>query len=164
MNTGKILQGYDGKVGWLMGASVGELVLSGGMLAQLVDEADWAGAANLAGQYQSAQTVERAEFHGFDCFVVTAERAGTSAKLYFEVETGLMRGRDTVIQTMGGPTHSISVVKRYETFGQLTIATETEMILPDHQMTQVAFIDDVQFDSVDSALFELPEEIRKQIE
>ncbi len=157
-------QGYDGTVGWIISPQVGTQMLEGAMLQQMKTEADWLADAEYERRYTAMLTVAREEFHGFDCFVArVTNSAGQESKIYFERETGLVRGRDGITTTAGGPMQIISVIRTYRDFGGLLIPTETEVIFPAHNMSQIMTVQRVEYDTLEETVFALPPEIVEKI-
>jgi len=158
-------QGYDGEIGWIMSPQVGNEILEGPVLDQLKVEANWRADAEYEERYPEMQTVNRSDFHGFDCFVIAVtDLAGKKSKLYFEADTGLSRGGDAMAMTAGGPMRIITVIRSYGEFGDLKYATESELIMPEHSMSQVVAVESVEYDTLEDEAFDLPPEIAAKVD
>ncbi len=161
---GQIRQGYDGKVGWMVGGPVGAMVLSGDLLENFRVEANALSDLEFQERFSSMATVARVDHHGFDCWAVEAvDRQGRKQTLYFDAESGLQRGSDVVAATLGGPMQTITVVGDFREIDGVKIASKTTVIIPEHDVTQVVTLEEVTLDDFDESVFDLPEEIAEKV-
>ncbi|HEX9699866.1 MAG TPA: S41 family peptidase [Acidobacteriota bacterium] len=155
--------GYDGSVGWSMDSLMGERLLQGGELRQIADEADFYADLHGPENFTSMQTIERTEFAGRPAYKVKlVYTSGREVLEYFDVESGLLIGTEGVQESLMGSINVVTEVHDYQGFGDLLVATRIiQQIGPGQSV--VATIEDVEFDNVDPAIFELPAAIKALI-
>jgi hypothetical protein len=88
--------------------------------------------------------------------------SGREVFKYFDVESGLLIGNEGVQESLMGSINVVTEVHDYQGFGDLLVATRIiQQIGPGQSV--VATIEDVEFDNVDPAIFELPAAIKALI-
>jgi len=155
--------GYDGEVGWSMDSMMGERVLSGGELLQLVDESDYYADLHDPDRYSSMETLELVEFGGRPAYKL--ELVYTSGRVvieYFDVESGRISGVEGVQESIMGPMNVVTTTSDYQAFGDLMVPTLMVQELGPLQKVQIT-IQTMEFDAVDPSVFELPPTIQALI-
>ncbi len=172
--AGKLSQGYDGKVAWMVHSMIGPRILKGPELLQTLLEADYQAELKSSPLIESIQTVGREKFEGKDCYdvqVVAKPLEGMDAEKskemrtsheYYDVESGLLVGiKGRQEGEMGGGPYS-AVVSDYKEFGGCLLPTKTVMKHSGQEFTLTT--DSVEFDTATDDLFLLPKEIQAKLE
>ena len=176
MNTnfagfGNVMRGVDGKVGWSVHPTEGNRLLEGSDLVWETINALYAGPAKFAELYEVAETVGQEIFDGVECYKLklvaksmyhpkaeSAPESRTSYE-YYEVESGLKRGSETIIDSAAGRLKVLTLTTQYKDFKGTLFATRT---LQRFQGLEIeSSIESVTFDGVKDSVFELPQSIRK---
>lgn len=156
---GEILSGYDGEVAWDMDPIQGPRVLDGAEKAARVEQTQLAALLRDASAYSVRETVEQVERGGEACYRVRlVSNAGRESFDCYSVETGLMVAKEATIETPQGPIASTTLMKDYQSFGDVLVATRTEQSLMG--MQQVLTVTEIEFGEPDPSVFELPAPIR----
>lgn len=163
---GEIKTGFDGTVGWSADPISGPRLLTGGELEMMVREADLMKDADPAKRWDKVEFVGEGEFGGFSCWKLTATKGAAQSTLWFEKETGLQRGLETVVDSQLGKVPVSTVLKEYREFegpfGKLKLPVRTEASQMGQKM--VTTVESVTFDAVDEKAFELPTPIKALLE
>ena len=156
---GEIVQGYDGKVGYSANPMHGAAIVQGSRLAQLSETADFYTELHRASKFKSMETVELTEFEGRPCYKVKiVSKAGREYAEFFDAETGLLVGNLGEQELQGTTVEQITVFSDYKTFGDLLLPTRTVVRIMGFE--QVMTYDRVEFNTVDEAVYELPEDVK----
>lgn len=160
--VGDLLQGFDGEVGWSLNPVTGPMVLEGKMLAQLKEQARFDAVLHAEGDLKSAKVEGITPFEGKDAYKVKVVRkSGQEAVEYYDVKSGLLVGSSEIQETPLGSIAATGMVSDYKKFGDVLFATRlTQKMGP---LAQVMSFDSVEFNTVDDAVFELPEQIKALI-
>jgi hypothetical protein len=172
---GKIVTGFDGKVGWMTQPMMGARLLSGTELLQAKLEASYDNALKPESHYESARTVARQTFEGKDCWVVEvvakpldaamdadATRAVRTSKDFYEIATGLLLGTEGRQEGEMGSGPFTTVFTGYKDFGGQLLPTKTSLRAMGQEF--VIEIGSVEFDTAGAATFTPPLEVQKLIE
>ena len=155
---GEMLQGFDGKVAWMKGGPVGEMILQGELAAEVRRQAQWAPELDLMSRLHDVKTLGRGHFGGKECFVVEGKtKLGKPERTFFDVETGRLHARDMDVTTVGGVTRVIEVQSGHIEFGGIAFPTEVRQLFPDDAIEMVVRTEKVAFDDVPAARFAVPE-------
>jgi carboxyl-terminal processing protease len=156
--------GYDGTVGWSIDSLMGERLLHGGELAQISDESDFHADLHAPEKFTSMETIGLTELAGQQAYKVRLVHAVSGREIfeYFAVDSGLMIGTEGVQESLMGSINVVTEVHDYQPFGNLLVPTRIlQQIGPGQSV--VATIEDVELDTVDPAIFELPAAIKALI-
>ncbi len=112
-----------------------------------------------AEEIQAASTVEKTEFNGRACYRVkmTITSTGDEYHDYYDVETGLLAGRDDLFHGPAGAVEVYGEASDYQRFGNLTIATRWK-----HKaggQAWEAVYTSFEANSVENSAFQLPAEL-----
>lgn len=152
--------GYDGEVGWSVDTMMGERLLQGGELQQLVDESDFYADLHDAGKFESMETVEKLEFDGRTAHKVKlVYSSGREVVEYFDVESGRMIGVEGVQETLMGSINVVTYLREYGDFAGVMLPVTMVQEMGPGQTLRLT-IQAVDYDDVDPAVFELPAAIR----
>jgi hypothetical protein len=159
---GLVRNGYDGEVGWTINPAMGPMVMDGLRLDQMRQQADFRGLLHLERYVVSGETVEESEFAGRLCYrVKIVTKWDEEYSEFFDKETGLLAGS---IRTQDSPMGAIevtTVLRDWQDFGGIKAPTKVvQQLLGQEQMF---VIEQVEYDTVDAAVFELPNEIRTMV-
>lgn len=161
---GTTLQGYDGEVGWMKSPAMGPMVLEDEMLDEIREEADFYSELHDPEDFTSMETVSRTTFRDRPAYEVELVRtSGRAYTEYYDVDSGLLLGRVGEQQSPMGSMRVTTTVSEWERAGGVRIPTRTVQRLPTGQEI-VMTIQEIEYDSVDPAVFELPAEIRTLLE
>jgi len=159
---GEILDGFDGKTGWMTSPVMGPMVYQAKELADRKFDADYYGDLHDDSRYSSMRTVEKTTFEGKACYKVSLMRAGGGEDIeFYDVATGLKAGGLTSRTTPMGEVASTSVMGEYKKFGDLlqpTYISQTSM-----GAKQEVTISTVDYDKVTPSVFEPPASIKALI-
>ncbi|MGC9972899.1 MAG: hypothetical protein ABSE56_20145 [Bryobacteraceae bacterium] len=92
---GEVLQGYDGKTGWVKTPDAGLREMSGAELDRTRRNADFYRALHLKDQYAKMSVTGKGKVGDREAFIVEAKPTeGGAEKFYFDTQTGLMLRSD----------------------------------------------------------------------
>ena len=108
---GQVKHGYDGCNAWNVGDTIGSQTLTGAALSSFSAGTDFYREIKLAELYPGIRLIGRVKEKDREFYMVEGYPAfGSAETMYFEVESGLLTGRDLIQQTSRGP---IRVEMRY---------------------------------------------------
>ncbi len=156
---GEIRTGYNGKIGWSQDPVQGPMLLSGKMLDQLRDQAQFDAILHDEKDYKSMEVLEKTTFENKPVYKVKfVRRSGQETTEYFDVDSGLQLGADSVQESAMGALPTTTVLSGYRKFGNLLMPSKmTQKIGP---LEQVITISSVEYDKVPATDFALPEAIK----
>ena len=164
--VGAIRTGFDGTVGWSLDRISGPRVMTGSELEMLARESQMMREADPTGRWDKIETVGEGDFGGFACWKIEGTRGSTKTTLWYEKESGLQRGSESMVPTPLGEIPVSNLIKEFREFeapsGKVKVAVRTETTQMGQKMVTV--IDSVVFDAVDAKAFELPAEIKTLLE
>jgi len=156
---GTIESGFDGTVGWLDDPTIGPLLLQGKALEQMKADADFHAALHGEHLYRTIETVERTTFESTGAYKLRlVTPSGDEQFEYFSIETGLLVGSQSIRSLPMGEFPTTTVMAEYKTFGGLRLATR--WVQRSMGVEQTITITDIEFDTVDPAVFALPARIK----
>jgi len=156
---GEVRQGFDGDTAWMvnpfMGAQIDDSV---GVEAQRMRNAFYK-ELTYTDRFTTIETVEKTNWRGEDSWKVRlVDAEGKETFEFFSVATGLRRGEMGTEPTPGGDVESITVFEEYKDFGG--IKTPTKITNEAAGQTQIFTVASVEWDTVDKAVFALPDEVK----
>lgn len=156
---GEMLQGYDGKIGWMVAPMTGPMVLDGKMLEQSREQARFDAVLHAPSEFTSMQTVGRTNFDAKECYQVKLVRqSGQEVNEFYDVKTGLLAGSTELQETPLGNISVTAMTSDYKKFGDLLFATRmTQKMGP---MAQVMIFEQMDFNSVADPVFDLPSQVK----
>ena len=150
---GSIERCYDGEVGWVLDPFYGNKINEGDALRELADTRHFHGALEWSELISSARTTGRARFDTRDCWRVDVEaKSGARRQVYFEVETGLLAGREA-------ETEHMVVYSDYRDFEGVQLPTRMTFHVPDTGDEELIQIEKAVWDAVDPSVFARPSEV-----
>ena len=157
-NFGEMAEGFDGKVAYRK-SEQGAMILKGKQLSQIRETADFYTELHSADKFKSMETVELTEFEGKSCYKVKlVSKAGREFAEFFDAGTYLLVGNLGTQKIQGQTIEQITVFSDYKTFGDLLLPTRTAIRIMDSE--QVRTYDSVEFNTVDEAVYELPDTVK----
>jgi hypothetical protein len=160
--VGTVRSGYNGEVGWTINPATGPMIMEGNQLNQMRQQADFAGPLNIEAYVDSASVVEEAEFGGKMCQKVRlVTNWGEEYFEFYDVETGLQVGTIRTQESPMGAIEATTVVSDYQHFGGILAPTRTVQSMMG--MEQIISVTTVEYDTVDPAVFELPDDIKAML-
>lgn len=157
--VGEILQGFDGTTAWATGPGQPPQILDGALREQVVTQADFFADFHDLTKIASMQTVAEVEFEGRRCYEVRLRRLnGTEVTEYFDVRTGLSAGGVSTADGPLGKEKQVSVHSDYREFNGIQFATRIVQRNPQYDI--ILTIQQVEFDTVDSAAVALPASVK----
>ncbi len=155
--------GYNGEIGWSVESMMGERVLQGVELQQLIDEADYYSDLHEAANFSSMETLEMVEFAGRPSYKLKfVYLSGREVIEYFDVENGLLTGVEGIQESIMGPMNVVSTMGEYQRFDDVMVPTSILQELGPGQKVQIT-IESVEHDNVAPSIFELPAAIKALI-
>lgn len=146
---GEILTGTDGNVAWSVNPMQGARLLEGKELAQIKEQADFAGSMLFAPDRYASMTNEGiVDYAGEKAYKIKLVRKDTNNETwnYFSVANGLLVGSEATIVSEMGTMSTSSVVSDYKQFGPLKVATRTEMTTGPQKM--ILTVSNTEFNTV----------------
>ena len=158
--TGEIVNGYNGKVGWVTSPFAPPALMEGKLLEQARHDADYYAALHNPTNYQSMETVARTRFDNRDCYELKVNRSfGQEVREFYDANTGLLAGTRGIQETTEGTSEIVATLLEYQKFGDLLQVTNMKIGI-DQQVVNIR-ISSVDYDTVPDAEFELPAEIKE---
>ncbi len=155
--------GYTGEVGWSVESLVGERVLEGGELQQLVDDADFYFDLHEPAKFSSMETLEMVDFAGRPSYKLKfVYLSGREALEYFDVESGLLTGIEGIQESIMGVMNIVTTRGEYKQFGDVMVPTLVVQEVGPGQTVKMT-VQSVDHDNVDPSVFELPAAIKALI-
>lgn len=156
---GKVLQGFDGKVGWTIDPAQGPMVLKDKMLEQIRSESDFYNTLHEEKNYASMETVEVTKFEGKDCYKLKLVRKnGHETIEFYDVKTALLNGSMSTQDSALGALPVTSIVSEYREFGNVKMPTRIQQKIGPAE--QVMVITSIENNKVADAEFVLPAPIK----
>lgn len=157
--AGEFHTGFDGKVAWMSTGLTGAMLLEGKMRDQVAAEADFDHALHLRDNYTDAEVLGIEEFNGEPCYKLKlVHRTGFESTEFFSVKTGLQRGLIATQESPLGPVTTMTTITDYKQFGGVLMASR--LVQKMAGVETVVTLHEVEFDTVDAAVFELPPEVK----
>jgi C-terminal processing protease CtpA/Prc len=155
--VGRVVQGYDGAVGWSENPSSGRTVLEGNDLARLRGLANYYGPLAFEEYYETIELVGRTEFNGTPCYELSLSYGeGGVRTLFVDTASYLVAGSKDTLSTPAGPVEAITTLAGYQEFDGLQVATQSTTDIGGLQQQKVV-ITSVSFDPLEPGTFEPPD-------
>ncbi len=159
---GTIKEGFDGKTAWSTDPASGPQVFDGAGLEVRRIDADFYGPLNYQKNFKSIRVVDRSSFEDELCYKVEmVNKAEYTRTVYFSVETGLIHGVEFTFPTPMGDIPGTGVTGEYKDFGGIQTPVKTTITIMG--MDRVITVKEVEYDTVEDAVFDLPQEIRNLV-
>ncbi len=159
---GTAKEGYNGKTAWSMDPANGPQIFEGAVLEFRRIDSDFFGPLNYQKNFESIRVVDRSTFEDELCYKVEmVDKADYTRTLYFSVETALLQGAEFTIPMPMGDIPAKSVTGKYKDFGG--ILTPVKSTITIMGMDQVITIQEVEYDTVEDTVFDLPQEIQNLV-
>lgn len=156
---GEVRSGFDGTVGWSLDPMMGPRRFTGAELEATREQAQMLAAVRDPSLFTATETTELVEMGGEPCYRVRyLWRSGRETFDCFSSATGLLVASVATQVSPMGSAEVVTLFGEHRTFGGIRMPTRITQIAAGQQ--QVLVIDEVDFDDVDPAVFELPAEIR----
>lgn len=159
---GDVVQGYDGTTGYAIQPQQGAMVLSGDMLEQAKQQADFFADFPELSRYSAIETQSLEDFEGRKCYKVKLTKlTGGDVIQYFDAETGLAAGAMRSTETQMGKIDVVSVLSEYKETGGVKMPSKIIQKTPQGDIT-ITFAT-YEWDKVDPAVFNLPDAVKAQV-
>lgn len=155
---GDILQGYDGRVAWVMNPMSGAQILEGALADGMKSNADFFGSLQDETNYTKAETVELTDFEGRQCYKVRLVRDGREGFEYFDKATGLITGVSGAADTPDGKVETTTVMREWMDVDGVKFPKVIEQRTPAGPAT-ITF-SAIEFDKVEPSVFDLPAAVK----
>jgi zinc protease len=160
---GDVTTAFNGEVGWMSTAITGPMLMEGKMLEEVTTQADFDHVLHDPSDYKSMETLAKEEFNGEECYKLKlVYRTGFESTEFFSVKSGLQTGYIATQETQFGPVASTTLLSDYRKFGD--VLTFGRMVQKASGIETVSTIEEVEYDKVDPAVFNLPPEVKTLIE
>ncbi len=160
---GTSLAGYNSPFGWTKDSASGAHLVGGKQIEEMREKADFNSVLHDSTRFKTMEVMEITGFQGQTCHKLHLIRhSGHESFEYFDIETGLRAGQSTTLDTPRGKIEQITTESDYKKFGNRLIATRQVQKIEKQEivMTIVA----VEFDNVDTAVFDPPADVKALIE
>jgi hypothetical protein len=152
---GEMQSGFTGNVAWALNPMTGPRLLTGRELSQTRDEANMSAVLREPPSITSIETVELSSMAGERCYKVRVTWAsGRSTFDCYRVDSGLLVGTQSVVESPTGALDISTTMSEYRDFGGVKVATVMTQRAAGQE--QVLRITAYEANSVDSAVFALP--------
>jgi hypothetical protein len=156
---GRIENGYDGKVGWSLSPIAGPELLTGQQLSEAADEAWFDGTLHLPQHVREVTTLSLDMFDNRQAYRVRVVfTSGNEQIEYFDAETGLQIGTESVRATPQGNVPTVNILRDYKQFGPVLQATS--FVQRALGFEQIVTITSCEYDTVASDAFAVPAEVK----
>ena len=156
--VGRIENGYDGQLGWMVNPISGPELLRGPQLEELADDAWFDAPLHESDRIRSMETLEETVFDGRRAYKVRVTfHTGREQFEYFDVATGLQIGTESVRTTPQGRVPTVSILRDDRAFGPLLQATT--VVQRAMGFEQIVTLSSCEYDTVADATFALPPEV-----
>jgi hypothetical protein len=153
--VGEMQSGYNGSVAWALNPMTGPRLLTGRELSQTRDEANMSAVLREPPSITSIETVELSIMAGERCYKVRITWAsGRSTFDCYSVDSGLLIGTQSVLESSTGALDIATTMSEYRDFAGVKVATVMTQRAAGQE--QVLRITAYEANSVDSAVFALP--------
>jgi hypothetical protein len=157
--VGEFNTGYDGKIAWMSSALTGPMLLEGKMGEQVATQADFDHALHDPADYTKLEILGVKTFNGEECYELSlVHKTGFESTEYFIQKTGLQRGFVATQESPLGPVKSTTLITDYKQFGDLLMPSRISQKAAG--VETIMTMDEMEFDKVDPALFELPADVK----
>jgi hypothetical protein len=156
---GDVTTGYTGEIGWMSTAITGPMLIEGKMIEEVATQADFDHAIHDPADYKVMELLGKEDFNGEQCYKLKlVHRSGFESIAFFSIKSGLQRGFIATSQTQFGPVTATTTVVDYKKFGDLLLPARTSQKASG--IETVMTIEQMEYDKVDPAVFELPAEVK----
>ncbi len=161
--AGEFKQGYDGDVGWMTSQMTGPMLMEEEQLQEFRRQADFYNDLNFLKHYDDITVAGRTEFENADAYHVKATLDdGEPVHYYFDAEDGFLIGRRAWQETGMGRAEATIIFEEYTEHDGVKIATVIRNKM--QGMETIVNITDVEFNTVDDSVFDLPDDIQRLVE
>jgi hypothetical protein len=156
----EIRQGFDGKVGWMTNPFGGPMILSGKMLDQTREEADFYNILRDEKNYKSMETVGISDFNGKKAIELKlVSKSGREVREFYDPQTGLLVGSRGVQESAEGPGEVTITFSDYKKLGGQTLQP-TRLGVKTAAFEQSITMSSAEYDTLSDKDFVLPDEIQ----
>jgi hypothetical protein len=156
---GEIRQGYDGQTAWSTNPMQGPRIIEGAEMEQTARQADFEANLRFEHMFPTMETVERTEMGGRPCYKVRmVAQNGDESFGCFDVETKLLLGMTSRLESEMGTVESNMAFHDYRDFGGVKMPARTVMNVMGQEM--VMTVSEMDTNAVPDAVFALPAEIQ----
>ena len=158
---GVLREGCDGEHCWRIEGK--EINLAAGKeLAQKLAERQFLAHLHAPEGFRSLDTVGTITQDGHDCYELLAVRqSGEVFEEFYDVQTGLLRGRHTTDERTGGTLRLLAAFDDYRRFGDWMLASRQSYKLTGGP--QVLTITNAQWDIAPGAVFDMPADVKSHL-
>lgn len=154
---GSAQRGYDGEHGWQADPFYGTFLYENDRLRELAETCRLHAPIEWAERAESFELQERVRFDKRDCWRVGHESSGGVRRtLYFDVETGLLAGRDA-------DGEALVVYRDYRAFDGVLLPTFVRTLMPDTGAQETVWVETATWDTLEATLFLPPAAIAKKL-
>ncbi|HKS38015.1 MAG TPA: hypothetical protein VJW76_12535 [Verrucomicrobiae bacterium] len=158
-DQGQIVNGYDGKVGWMLNPFTGPMLLEGKMLDQASEEAEFYNILREEKNFKSMETAGVTQFDGKEAIELKlVTKSGREIREFYDAKTGLLIGTKAVHESPQGPNELTITFHDYKKMGE--VLQSSRFAVKGEGFEQILTISSVEDNSVPEKEFDLPEEIK----
>ncbi len=157
---GEVNTGFDGTTGWSINPMTGGNILTGQMLDQAREEAEFYRELHEDKNFNSMETTAKAPFEGKECYQVKLVwKSGRETTEYYDAKTGFLIGFRSVQATPAGSVEIISLLEDYKKFGELLHPTKLTQKMGD--LVQIITVQSVTTEPIPDSEFVVPASLKK---
>jgi hypothetical protein len=158
---GVFRDGCDGERCWRVEDK--EIHLAAGKeLAQKLAERQFLAYLHAPEGFRSLETIGTIALDGHDCYeLLLVRQSGEVFEEFYDVQTGLLRGRHTTDERTGGTLRLLASFEDYRRFGDWLLAARQSYRLTGGP--QVLTITNAEWDAAPDSVFEMPAEVKSRL-
>ncbi len=154
---GSAQRGYDCEHGWQADPFYGTFLYENERLRELAETCRLHAPIEWAERAKSFTTKERVRFDNRDCWSVAyTSLGGAQRTIYFDVETGLLAGRD-------GDGEALVAYRDYRAFDGVLLPTLVRTLMPETGAKETVWVEKATWDALEATSFLPPDAIAKKL-
>jgi len=163
---GEVGMGSNGTTAWILNPMEGYQLLESDDVAGLVSQASIHNIVlRMKDDFKQLKTVDRTMFREQMCYKISAsetEDGDDRQYLYFNTETYLLAGVESRASSFAQSTRSVMAFEKWRTQDGITLFRQ--MIITEGNRDMTMTIEEIEFNSVDPAMFVLPSTVQRLAE
>lgn len=157
---GEVNTGFDGTTGWAVDPFTGGKILTGQMLDQAREEAEFSRDLHEEKHFTSIETVALTQFEGRECYQVKAVwKSGREVTEFYDAKTGFLAGFRSQQATPNGSVEVVSILEDFKKFGEQLHPTKLTQKMGD--LVQIITIQSVTTEPIPDSEFAIPAALKK---
>lgn len=152
-DSGAVHRTYDGQIAWVLDPFYGDRLVEGDELREWQDTSNLSRDLDWNERYAAWHNAGPVDFAGYGCWAVdVVSRRGARRRIFFDRDTGRIRGRD------GAEEHML-VLEDYREFEGIWLATRGTSVAPETGEEERWFVTSVKWERPEASAFERPDKV-----